>query len=773
MNRKHIRLLALVLTFVLLAAAFALRPVYAEETTDGASTVDETTTETTESDQTTFEDNDSETALTSNDIWACDGTINSGTNIFVSVGYRLNITNLDGELTCSGEKDIADVTFKKPETGGITVSITGVKEGTTTITVGETNYTVYVVPYPYNEKNHNSKTATIKVDKIENCDVYAVINGKFFDVNDIGVFMDQTFVGPLSVVFFAAPHDDYALAQMTSTGSLKQYYTISDGDEYGVGSDAWPLTDLELEDAPSDEKDSAWKEGSAGFKNQLTEGPYSLTSLKELFAEALKKNCDGALAFAKRYDKNDLDTSLTFIAEKMPTLTKSITGYKLSTDEEGDDWRTYNESENPELRVGAKLQYTFTIERNPTEDVKYSNVWLTDDKIGFKMQLTYDENSGKLYGYEDGVAEGTLKYDWNNSTEKLEITTEYTINKDHAHMYSGGSFTNSATLSYNYQSKYSSGSHEMSKSSEVNCKILGIATYRWKSSLPAVIQSLTLPASHEFVANKVAHVSNQMYDDQITNEDGIWTKWTFNGWNFSEDGSETKFYKPGEKIEVTNEYTVNATLVGHWESENLTPHSVTYTWEGLPSDENCENEHPQVPTDGNEYYETQTYTVDGAYQKGSTYNHGDEVYVFSGWKLGNDVVSGELTMGNSDVELKGTWTKQSDLTDLTIQVSGCDETLDENQTFLFRVACNGIDMMTVTVHGNGSTTISGLEVGETYTVTQLTDWSWRYTTAKKEKSVKLTTGENEVKFEQNRANTKWLDGNTFWNILSKNKKEGA
>lgn len=772
MNRKHIRLLALVLTFVLLAAAFALRPVYAEETTDGEPTVDETTTETTGSDQITFEDNDSETALTSNDIWSCDGTINSVTNIFVSVGYQLNITNLNGALTCSGNSEIAEVTSKEPATGGITVSITGIKEGTTTITVGGTDYTVYVVPYPYNVKNLNSKTATIKVDKIENCDVYAVINGKFFDVKDTGVFMDQTFVGPLSVVFFAAPKDGYALSRMDSTRSSKDFYTISDGDEYGVGSEAWPLTDLELKDAPSDEKDSAWKEGSAGFKNQLMEGHYSLTSLKELFAEALKKNCDGALAFAKRYQNNNLDTSLTFIAEKMPTLKKSITGYKLSTDAENTGWRTYNESENPELRVGAKLQYTFTIEHNPTEDVKYSDFLLTDEKIGFKMLLTYDENSGKLYGYEGSEAEGKPKYEWGKDQEKLEITKEYTINKEHANMYSGGSFTNSATLSYNYKSEYSSGSHEMSKSSEVNCKILGIATYKWEEQLPAAIQSFTPPESHEFVANQVAHVSDQKYDDQITNEDGIWKKWTFKGWDFLEDNNSTEFYKPGATLLVTAEHTVNATLVGHWESENLTPHSVTYTWEGLPSDENCENEHPQVPTDGNEYYETETYTVDGCYEQGSIHEHDDEVYVFSGWMLDGKVVSDNRVMGSKNVKLTGIWKKESELTDLTIQVSGCDETLDENQTFLFRVTGEGFDM-TVTVHGNGSTTIYGLEVNKTYTVTQLTDWSWRYKPDSAEKSIILTADKREVEFVQNREKSKWLDGNTFWNILSKNKKEGA
>lgn len=781
MNRINIRLLALLLSLTLLAAGLPLNPVYAEETTTEEIVEEIITKEITESDHITLEDanggttedTEPEAGRATTDIKTITGTIGNSTNIFVSVGYQLKITNLQGEVTASGDSTIATVTYSEAATGGSTLSITGVSEGTTTITISETVYTIYVVPFT--NKNENSKTAKINVVKIENCDVYAVINGRFFEVTETGIFMDQTFAGPLSVVFFAAPKEGYALSRMDSTNSTKQFYTISDGDEYGVGSDAWPLSDPKLDTIP-DSNSSLWKTGSDGFKNQLLEGHYTLASLKTLFNAALSKGCDGALAFAKRWQGNNLNTELTFIAEKMPEMKKHITQYQLSTEANTGNWHTYNANETPNLRIGAKLKYTFEITPSiVSENVDYTNVLLTDDQINFNILLKYDRPENEtdeafVYGYVGGKVKDTPDYRWDVTETKFTITAEYTINREDASKYSNSKFENHATLSYNYKSRYSFGSHANQSSSSIECHIYGIATYLWADALPDSIKNLDLPKSHEFVANDKAYVSDKTYDYVITNEGSTWAKWTFKGWNLKEDGNNEKFYQPGDEVIVTENNAVNATLIGYWDSESLAPHSVTYTWSGLPDHTTCENEHPEIPTDKNQYYETQSYTVDGYYEQGSIHKHGNDEYVFSGWILNGKVVSDAQIMGDSDVTLTGVWTNQNRLTDLLIEVSGCEESLDENQTFLFHVTGEGLDM-TLTIHGNGNATISGLEVGKTYTVTQLTDWSWRYKTETAIKSITLTTGEDKVTFPQTRPNTKWLDGNAFWNIL-KPKEEG-
>lgn len=104
------------------------------------------------------------------------------------------------------------------------------------------------------------------------------------------------------------------------------------------------------------------------------------------------------------------------------------------------------------------------------------------------------------------------------------------------------------------------------------------------------------------------------------------------------------------------------------------------------------------------------------------------------------------------------------LTTLTIQKSGWDS-VDENQTFLFRIKgtdenTENIDL-TVTVHGNGKTAVADLPVGS-YTVTEKTDWSWRYTpSAGSTLSIELKAGGLVLPFENSRTEEKWLDGANY------------
>lgn len=68
--------------------------------------------------------------------------------------------------------------------------------------------------------------------------------------------------------------------------------------------------------------------------------------------------------------------------------------------------------------------------------------------------------------------------------------------------------------------------------------------------------------------------------------------------------------------------------------------------------------------------------------------------------------------------------------------------------------------MDVVITGAKSVIITGLKVGETYTVTEDTSWSWRYTpTDGKEKSVTLsaTSTENTVTFTNEKNNSSWLN----------------
>ena len=161
-------------------------------------------------------------------------------------------------------------------------------------------------------------------------------------------------------------------------------------------------------------------------------------------------------------------------------------------------------------------------------------------------------------------------------------------------------------------------------------------------------------------------------------------------------------------------------------------------------------------------------------------------YVFIGWKetggKGNtdtlytfhdtysiNKTSREIYAENHDEAVKVTadfamntvYTAQFEaLPDLTITKSDGQD-IDENQSFLFDVTGPNGYSKRVVIKGNGSVTIKGLKIG-TYTVTEVTGWSWRYKPNSGEQSITLkATGENKVTFTNTCSNTEWLDSNAY------------
>ena len=81
--------------------------------------------------------------------------------------------------------------------------------------------------------------------------------------------------------------------------------------------------------------------------------------------------------------------------------------------------------------------------------------------------------------------------------------------------------------------------------------------------------------------------------------------------------------------------------------------------------------------------------------------------------------------------------------------------------------------MDVVIHGNDSVTIKGLKPG-TYTVTEETGWSWRYTPNGGESQTVNPAAENVQKdangavlvtFTNNRTTNKWLNGGAWCDNL--------
>ena len=122
--------------------------------------------------------------------------------------------------------------------------------------------------------------------------------------------------------------------------------------------------------------------------------------------------------------------------------------------------------------------------------------------------------------------------------------------------------------------------------------------------------------------------------------------------------------------------------------------------------------------------------------------------------LGNNVMGYEAATYYAKFEY--------DVADLTITKSGAED-IDENQSFIFTVTGPNNFSAKVVIQGNGSVTIKGLKVG-TYTVTEDTGWSWRYTPQDGDSqkiTLSATEANNTVTFTNKRSKDKWLGGDAY------------
>lgn len=108
-----------------------------------------------------------------------------------------------------------------------------------------------------------------------------------------------------------------------------------------------------------------------------------------------------------------------------------------------------------------------------------------------------------------------------------------------------------------------------------------------------------------------------------------------------------------------------------------------------------------------------------------------------------------------------------DVADLTITKQGC-ESIDENQSFIFDVTGPDEYKQRVVINSNGSVTIKGLKIGE-YTVTEVTSWSWRYTTSSSQNITLKPAVTNEVTFKNTRSKDKWLGGDAYFQNIFGNR----
>lgn len=226
----------------------------------------------------------------------------------------------------------------------------------------------------------------------------------------------------------------------------------------------------------------------------------------------------------------------------------------------------------------------------------------------------------------------------------------------------------------------------------------------------------------------------------------------FAGWQLAEKTGnwEPGTYNPAQHI--TEGKYGNVTLVAQWNEK-----TAVINYEVVGPD-GCGSVSPT----------SETVNMVTGTANGSTATASSNAYKFVGWYsdqacknlVSSDAEyvptkSGTLWPASTTYYAKFDW----NVADLTIKKTGAND-IDKYQSFIFHVTGEGKDMY-VTVQGNGSVTIKGLTVG-TYTVKEVTSWSWRYEPDKGSQDVEVKGGQpNEVTFNNSRTNGSWLSGDSF------------
>lgn len=112
---------------------------------------------------------------------------------------------------------------------------------------------------------------------------------------------------------------------------------------------------------------------------------------------------------------------------------------------------------------------------------------------------------------------------------------------------------------------------------------------------------------------------------------------------------------------------------------------------------------------------------------------------------------------------------EHDITDLTITKKVTGDMYDNNQSFVFTVTGDDLGTLTVVLNAgnNFSVTIKDLKVGATYTVTEKTDWSWRYELETVDHAnngcitLEADKDKNTIEFTNRLENPYWLSGNAY------------
>ena len=289
------------------------------------------------------------------------------------------------------------------------------------------------------------------------------------------IFFERPKASAFGMIFLSTPEDGYALTYMAATNTDAQYYPLHTGDY-----------NLKTGD------NNYYASGNSGYPyyNIYTYYGGNKDTMDAMLKKALDDlKCDGAMSMGRKSGDNypNLGCSLSFIADPVPQITKTVDGI-LPTTRKQVDYRKY--TEGMVASVGELVYFKITVsldrptvwadEANGIGAITYTDAIVSDtvlkdayfyDKTLDKdLNGTIEDSEGNKLQTQDITAKLNAEWGASEETRTIDLYLVYQIKTEDIPKFI---IDNVANLSTNYKSKYSTGVSNRAADATASITVVG------------------------------------------------------------------------------------------------------------------------------------------------------------------------------------------------------------------------------------------------------------------------------------------------------------
>lgn len=401
------------------------------------------------------------------------------TGLIISAGtsYKVDLAdNKSATSWTSADETIATV----DETG----EVTGVALGQTTVTavIDGVEYKIPVTVIAGATTNTNSVDAYNS--KVTNCTAYYSLNSGDLTEFPVGtqVYVKYDKNNTQLISFFAKPDNGYALTYVNGTGGT-YFHSVRNEDGTSFGE--------EYDDTNSTQKEGGYNyvhdQLIAYVVNNSGSKVATVEQVHKMLNNAVELKCDGAFFFSRgRRSSTEIATVTTFIAEKLPTVEKTVAKVNSNPYVAG----------QTQILVGDTITFDVKVTQYaPSETYKGNAIKYKNKNL--KENLTNATFPGNATEVTPELSDSAVE---NDTTKTYEVT--YKVTPDDLDT----KITNIVDLTYTYQSEYSKGSFKSAAKAEAAVSVLSgtpddvVIDF----GLPVTVDCTDI-TSHDFQAGKATY----------------------------------------------------------------------------------------------------------------------------------------------------------------------------------------------------------------------------------------------------------------------------